>query len=92
MDPRQGDGHYMGIALPAIEQCSKWHARLYEQSIYLEEFLKQNVLAQVSFGATCYPREIGCVPKWWAQASVADNIVFWKEHDDGPPIECPEVS
>ena len=73
---------------------SAWHARLYKQSIYLDEVLKQNIPAQVAFGATCYPREIGYVPKWWAQASVADNIVFWKEHDEGghfPSIECPEV-
>ncbi len=34
------------------------------------------------------------IPKWWAAASVAKNIVFWKEHDKGghfPSVEVPEV-
>ena len=33
-------------------------------------------------------------PRFWAEACVADNIVFWKEHDKGghfPSVERPEV-
>lgn len=74
---------------------SAWHARLYKQSVYIEEkVLKRNIPANVAFGTSCFPHEIGYVPRWWAQASIADNIVFWKEHEKGghfPSVECPEV-
>jgi hypothetical protein len=33
------------------------------------------------------------IPKWWAACTVANNIVFWKEHSSGghfPSVEKPD--
>jgi len=72
---------------------SAWHARIYKQGMTKDHLLKPLPL-KVAFGSSCFPYEIGYIPKWWAQGTIADNIVFWKEHEKGghfPSVECPEV-
>ena len=49
--------------------------------------------AKVAFGASCFPYDVGYAPLWWAKVSLAENIVFWKEHSHSghfPSVECPE--
>ncbi|KAF8904475.1 epoxide hydrolase domain-containing protein [Gymnopilus junonius] len=72
---------------------SSWHARIYKEAIQAlrQQVLEKRVPATVSFGASCFPYDVGYIPIWWAKATVAENIVFWKEHLTGghfPSIEC----
>ena len=37
--------------------------------------------------------EVMSIPRWWAACTVAQNIVFWKEHTSGghfPAVEKPD--
>jgi hypothetical protein len=37
--------------------------------------------------------DVMSIPKWWAACTVANNIVFWKEHSSGghfPSVEKPD--
>ncbi|KAF5380600.1 hypothetical protein D9615_004580 [Tricholomella constricta] len=72
------------------------HARIYKQGVQTltEEVLVKKIPKDVAFGASCFPQDVGYIPKWWAQATIADNIVFWREHEKGghfPSIECCDV-
>ncbi|KAF8160808.1 epoxide hydrolase domain-containing protein [Crassisporium funariophilum] len=75
---------------------SAFSARIYKDAVtnIKEEVLQKKISSAVAFGASCFPLDIAYVPKWWAKATVADNIVFWKEHAKGghfPSIECGEL-
>ncbi|GLB37605.1 putative epoxide hydrolase N terminus [Lyophyllum shimeji] len=72
------------------------HARLYKNGMQTAkgEVLDVKISKEVAFGASCFPRDVGYVPRWWAQASIADNIVFWREHEKGghfASLECSDV-
>ncbi|KAG5648601.1 hypothetical protein DXG03_003212 [Asterophora parasitica] len=72
-------------------------ARIYRQSsleVLKKEILAKKISREVYFGASCFPRDVGYVPQWWAKATIAENIVSWKEHQKGghfPSIECSNV-
>jgi len=75
---------------------SAWHARIYKTGALQlkEQVLSKSITSRVAFGASCFPYEVAYVPKWWAEKTVADNIIFWKEHDKGghfPSVEQPKV-
>ncbi|KAF9529179.1 epoxide hydrolase domain-containing protein [Crepidotus variabilis] len=73
---------------------SAWHARLYKSSLpdlHPQLILNQSIPSTVAFGASLFPAEIAYVPRWWAQGSVADNIVFWKEKQKGGHFASVEV-
>lgn len=75
---------------------SSWHARIYKEAIpaLRHQVLEKRVPAKVAFGASCFPYDVGYVPIWWAKATLAENIVLWKEHDKGghfPSVECGDV-
>jgi hypothetical protein len=56
--------------------------------------LSKKVPSNVDFGVSIFPKDVVNVPRFWAEACVADNIVFWKEHSKGghfPSVERPEV-
>lgn len=72
---------------------SSWHARIYKEAIpaLRHQVFEKRVPAKVSFGASCFPYDVGYIPIWWARATVAENIVSWKEHSTGghfPAVEC----
>ncbi|TFK26520.1 epoxide hydrolase domain-containing protein [Coprinopsis marcescibilis] len=78
-------------------QNSSGTARLYKaggpQSMR-RDILQNKISSQVAFGASSFPYDIGFLTKWWAQASLADNITFWKVQDKGghfPSVEVPEL-
>ncbi|KAF9529180.1 epoxide hydrolase domain-containing protein [Crepidotus variabilis] len=76
---------------------SAWNARIYKSSgadTLPQLVLNNPIPASVTFGASFFPYEVGYVPRWWAEGSVANNIVFWKEHEKGghfPSVELPDV-
>lgn len=75
---------------------SSWHARIYKEGIRTvpKAVLEKKITSEVAFGASCFPLDVGYVPLWWAKATIAENIVCWKEHSKGghfPSIECSEV-
>ena len=75
---------------------SSWHARIYKEAIpaLRTQVLDKPISEKVAFGASCFPYDVGYVPVWWAKATVAKNIVFWKEHEKGghfPSVECADV-
>lgn len=75
---------------------SSGHARIYKEGIRTlpETVLQKKIASQVAFGASCFPLDIAYIPLWWAKATLAENIVFWKEHAKGghfPSVECSEV-
>jgi hypothetical protein len=75
---------------------SSWHARVYKEAIpaLRTQVLDKCIPAKVAFGASCFPYDVGYIPIWWAKATVAKNIVFWKEHEQGghfPSVECGDV-
>lgn len=75
---------------------SSWHARIYKESIpkLREQVMEKAIGKEVAFGASCFPYDVGYVPRWWAQTTVASNIVFWKEHTSAghfPSVERPDL-
>ncbi|KAF5352057.1 hypothetical protein D9758_009391 [Tetrapyrgos nigripes] len=75
---------------------SAWHARIYKVGINNlgKEVLSKTIATQVPLGYSSFPLDVGYIPQWWAVASVAENIVFWKEHAKGghfASVECPEA-
>lgn len=74
---------------------SAGHARIYKQATVLKgEVLDKAISKDVAFGASCFPRDVGYIPRWWAQVGIAENIVFWREHKKGghfPAVECSDV-
>lgn len=74
---------------------SSWHARIYKEAapVLRPEILEKKIPSKVAFGASCFPYDVGYAPLWWAKVSLAENIVFWKEHSHSghfPSVECPE--
>ncbi|KAH8592777.1 Alpha/Beta hydrolase protein [Bisporella sp. PMI_857] len=65
------------------------HANIYKNCkgkrlpLFKEYFLNRVITDQVDFGVSVFPYDCYNIPKWWADASVASNIVFWKEHERG---------
>ncbi|TGZ80518.1 alpha/beta-hydrolase [Ascodesmis nigricans] len=48
----------------------------------------------VAVGFSSFPWDMGYVPRWWAEGTVAERMAFWREHEEGrhfPSLECPEV-
>jgi hypothetical protein len=75
---------------------SSGHARIYKESkaTLNDQVLSKKIPGKVAFGASAFPYDIGYVPLWWAKATIAENIVFWKENERGghfPAVECGEV-
>ncbi|KAF9568038.1 epoxide hydrolase domain-containing protein [Agrocybe pediades] len=75
---------------------NSWHARIYKEAIpaLRVQVLDKRISDKVAFGASCFPYDVGYVPVWWAKATIAENVVLWKEHDKGghfPSVECAEV-
>lgn len=75
---------------------SSWHARIYKEAIpaLRDQVLNKKISSNVAFGASAFPYDVGYVPLWWAKATVAENIIFWKEHENAghfPAVECSEV-
>ncbi|KAK7473190.1 hypothetical protein VKT23_001289 [Stygiomarasmius scandens] len=65
------------------------HARLYTEVD--QEVFSLKIPRQVAVGFSAFPSDVGYIPKWWADAVVAEDIVFWKEHDKGghfASVEC----
>ncbi|KAK7461006.1 hypothetical protein VKT23_008933 [Stygiomarasmius scandens] len=73
---------------------SSWHARIYKEGIatITKEVLSTKIAAQVPLGYSSFPQDVGYIPKWWAEGSVAENIVLWKEHGKGGHFASVEVS
>ncbi|KAJ7593115.1 epoxide hydrolase domain-containing protein [Mycena floridula] len=66
------------------------NARIYKDG-GIEEVMKQVVPKQVAFGGSCFPMDVGFIPRWWAQVSVAQNIIFWRENTKGGHFASLEV-
>ncbi|KAI5776899.1 epoxide hydrolase domain-containing protein [Geopyxis carbonaria] len=48
-----------------------------------EELLETCIPASVAFGHSAFEGDVGYVPRWWAQGTVAHRISFWREHRGG---------
>ncbi|KAK7461005.1 hypothetical protein VKT23_008932 [Stygiomarasmius scandens] len=72
---------------------SSWHARIYKEgAASLEkDVYSQKVPSKVPFGFSSFPMDVGYVPQWWASATVAENIVLWKDHEKGGHFASCEV-
>jgi len=73
---------------------SAWHARIYKQIRSPPTAMRKKISSQVVVGASCFPFDIAYCPLWWAKATFAENIIFWKEQEKGghfPSVECSEV-
>lgn len=56
--------------------------------------LSNRISAKQDFGASLFPKEVFNIPRFWAEATVARSIVFWREHGEGghfAATERPEV-
>lgn len=72
------------------------NARIYKEgtATMKEEVMVRRIMKDVAFGVSCFPHDVGYIPRWWAKVTVAENIVFWREHDQGghfPSIECSDL-
>ncbi|KIK68327.1 hypothetical protein GYMLUDRAFT_712998 [Collybiopsis luxurians FD-317 M1] len=77
---------------------SAGHARIYKEANSDEggttEILGSKISKDVALGVSSFPQDIGYATRWWAEATMAENIVTWREHDKGghfPSLECPEA-
>ncbi|KAF5392741.1 hypothetical protein D9757_000810 [Collybiopsis confluens] len=77
---------------------SAGHARIYKEGNSDEDgttgLLGSKISKDVALGVSSFPKDVAYAPKWWAQSTMADNIVTWREHDKGghfPSVECPDV-
>ncbi|KAH6674276.1 alpha beta-hydrolase [Halenospora varia] len=62
--------------------------------MFNDYLLNKRISKNVDFGASIFPKEVFNVPRWWAKTSIAQNIVFWREHDKGghfASVERPDV-
>lgn len=83
-------------AMLYILSGSASHARIYKEGIQKiqAEVMDRRIPKEVAFGASCFPYDVGYVPDWWARATIAENIIFWREHERGghfPSVECSGV-
>lgn len=51
----------------------EFEARLFEKMVPRE----------VPVGVSVFPKDVGFVPRWWAECKVAGNITFWNERGEG---------
>ncbi|ESK97243.1 epoxide hydrolase [Moniliophthora roreri MCA 2997] len=70
------------------------HARIYKENIKTisKSVMEPAFPSSVSVGVSCFPRDVGYAPKWWADCFFP-NIVFWKEQAKGghfASVEVPE--
>ncbi|KAJ4489994.1 epoxide hydrolase domain-containing protein [Lentinula aciculospora] len=76
---------------------SAGHARIYKEAVELDEInglLGTKISKEVAIGVSSFPKDIAYATKWWAEATLAENIVTWREHDKGghfPSVECPDA-
>jgi pimeloyl-ACP methyl ester carboxylesterase len=77
---------------------SAGHARIYKEGNSEEggttTVLGSKISKDVAVGVSSFPKDIAYATKWWAEATMAENIVTWREHDKGghfPAVECPDV-
>ncbi|THV05666.1 epoxide hydrolase domain-containing protein [Dendrothele bispora CBS 962.96] len=72
---------------------SAWHARIYkEAAASLEkDVYSRRISSQVPFGFSSFPMDVGYVPQWWAAATVAENIVLWRDQPKGGHFASCEV-
>lgn len=71
-------------------------ANLYKEGIQdiRSELLHRMVPREVCFGASIFPKDVSYATQSWAACRVAENIVFWREHDRGghfASMETPDV-
>ncbi|KAK0212149.1 alpha beta-hydrolase [Desarmillaria ectypa] len=69
------------------------HARIYKESMQTvqHEVMDKKITKDVAVGVSAFEFDTAYIPKWWADAVVAENIVTWREHNDGghfPALEC----
>lgn len=70
--------------------------RIYKEGMarVQEEVLDRKISKRVAFGFSAFPKDIGYLPKWWVEATMAENVTFWREHDKGghfPSVERGDV-
>ena len=74
---------------------SAGHARIYKENQDLAKtVLERKISPSVAVGASCFPKDVGYAPRWWAEANSFSNIVFWREHKKGghfASVEVPEL-
>lgn len=69
------------------------HARIYKTMSVKGDNLKL-VGPEKPFGFSLFAYDVGYAPRWWAQGAVAENIVMWREYENGghfPTEECADV-
>ncbi|KAJ3869545.1 epoxide hydrolase domain-containing protein [Lentinula novae-zelandiae] len=73
-------------------------ARIYKEAISEEGgtnfVLGTKISKGVAVGVSSFPRDVGYATKWWAEATLAETIVTWRENDKGghfPSVECPDT-
>ncbi|KAJ3759146.1 epoxide hydrolase domain-containing protein [Lentinula raphanica] len=61
------------------------NARIYKYSFDLgqQEIFDHILPKEVAVGVSQFRWDTAYLPRWWAEASVAKTIVFWKEHEFG---------
>ncbi|KAK7036514.1 hypothetical protein VNI00_011711 [Paramarasmius palmivorus] len=70
------------------------HARIYKDNIpsVSKEVMEPIMPSSVAVGVSCFPKDVGNMPKWWAECFFP-NIVFWKDQEKGghfASVEVPE--
>ncbi|KAF9078561.1 epoxide hydrolase domain-containing protein [Rhodocollybia butyracea] len=77
--------------------CSAGNARIYKEgnseSDGTSMLLGSKISKEVAIGVSSFPKDVGYATKWWAEATLAENIITWKEHPKGghfPSLECPD--
>ncbi|KAJ3981601.1 epoxide hydrolase domain-containing protein [Lentinula detonsa] len=77
---------------------SAGHARIYKEASSEVDgtsvVLGTRISKEVAIGVSSFPKDVAYATKWWAEATLAEKIVTWREHDKGghfPSVECPEV-
>jgi hypothetical protein len=59
-----------------------------------QKYFTNPISRQVPVGVSVFPKDAFYAPRWWAAATVAENISFWREHQSGghfPSVERPET-
>lgn len=77
---------------------SAGHARIYKEANSDTDgtaaILGAKISKEVGLGVSSFPKDIGYATRWWADATMAENIVTWREHEKGghfPSVECPDA-
>ncbi|KAJ3840916.1 epoxide hydrolase domain-containing protein [Lentinula raphanica] len=77
---------------------SAGHARIYKEAMSETDgttfVLGSRISNEVAVGVSSFPKDVGYATKWWAEATLAEKIVTWRENDKGghfPSVECPDA-